>query len=108
MNKWMLGGFAYLVGIPVVALLLAAPVPQAVELPLPTVAQADASWDQKAEQALGLKHGEAQFMTEGEWQEHQRALWTLQPENREKYRAEVREQVLERAKSRSASLSVRG
>lgn len=108
MNKWIVGGFAYVVGIPVIALLLAAPAPQAVELPLPSVAQADAPWDQKAEQVLGLEHGQAQFMTEGEWQAHQRALWTLQPENQEKYRAEIREQVTERAKSRSASLSVRG
>ncbi len=109
MNKWVLGGIAYIVGIPVVAVLLVSPAPQLTgELPLPSVAQAEAPWDQKAEQVFGLKRGQGQFLTESEWQDHQRRLWTIRPEEQEEYRADVREQVLERARSRSASLGVRG
>jgi hypothetical protein len=109
MNKWMLGGIAYLVGIPLFAImLLQAPSELTGQLPLPTIQQAEASWDQQAEQALGLKPGQGQYLTEAEWAAHQRTLWTMVPEAQARYRQDVQGQVAERERSRTAASSARG
>jgi hypothetical protein len=105
----MFVGLAYLVGIPVIAVMMVAPAtPSVGVLPLPATAQVEPTWGQKAEQALELTTGLSQYMSESEWYGHQRSLWTMAPDAQSQYRELVRQQVMERAKSRSASSAIQG
>lgn len=62
-------------------------------------------WGQQAETEFGLGRGLGPaLMTEEEWKEHQEKLRTLSPEDRQTYRAEVHEKMVERAKERGITM----
>jgi hypothetical protein len=72
--------------------------------PLPrTESVASARWAEQAEQAFGLDRGfGVRAMTEREWKEHQRKMATMRPDERVRYQQEVRSQIAERMKGKSA------
>ncbi|MBI3015721.1 MAG: hypothetical protein HYY65_11845 [Candidatus Tectomicrobia bacterium] len=74
----------------------------------PVRQQAQANWDQQAEQAFGLGRGQGrQLMTQEEWQEHQQKMQTMSVEDRERYRQEVHERMSQRAREKGISPSER-
>ena len=67
----------------------------------PVRQQAQTNWDQQADEVFGLRQGQArQFMTQDEWQEHQQKMQTMTAEERERYRQEVHQGMVERSKER--------
>ncbi len=63
--------------------------------------QVQARWEQQAEQAFSLGRGQGrQLMTQEEWQEHQRKMPSMTGEERERYRQEVHQRMVERARER--------
>ncbi|RPJ54856.1 MAG: hypothetical protein EHM24_31250, partial [Acidobacteria bacterium] len=100
MNGWIAVSIAYLVGLPAIAIALSLPAqPPPETLPLPTVAQAEPRWQERAEQAFRMPRGHGRYLTEREWREHQRTLWTLSAPEVGVYRAAVRAQLVARAAS---------
>jgi hypothetical protein len=62
-------------------------------------------WGQQAEKEFRLGRGLApQLMTEEEWKEHREKMRTLAPEEREKYRQEVHQKMVERAKEKGITM----
>ena len=62
-------------------------------------------WEQQAEQAFGLGRGQGrQLMTQDEWQEHQRKMQSMTAVERERYRQEVHQRMVERAKERGIGI----
>lgn len=109
MNGWMAVGLAYVLGLPAIAIGLSSPPPPPPEtLPLPVVAQAEPSWEQRAERAFRVPRGHGQYLTEREWREHQCNLWTLPAQQAGAYRAQVRAQLLARAAGPAGSPARRG
>jgi hypothetical protein len=61
-------------------------------------------WGQQAEKEFRMGRGLApRLMTEEEWTEHQRKMRTMTPEQREKYRQEVHQKMLERAREQGVT-----
>ncbi len=68
-------------------------------------AQEETRWENRAEKSLGLGPGLArQLMTEEEWREHHRKMQTMTSEEREQYRKEVHQQMVERAKEKGVEI----
>jgi hypothetical protein len=62
-------------------------------------------WASEAEQDLRLGRGMApRLMTEEEWKEHQQKMRTLTGEERERYRMETHDTMMERAKERGITM----
>lgn len=62
-------------------------------------------WDEEAEQTLGMGRGLGrQLMTQEEWEEHRQKMRTMTPEEREKYRQDHHQKMMERAKERGISI----
>jgi hypothetical protein len=62
-------------------------------------------WGQQAEKDFRLGRGLGpQLMTEEEWKEHQQKMRSMTSEDREKYRQEMHQKMLERAKEKGISL----
>jgi hypothetical protein len=62
-------------------------------------------WGQQADKEFRLGRGlGAQLMTEEEWKEHQTKMRTLNGEERERYRQEVHEKMVERAKEKGITM----
>ena len=62
-------------------------------------------WGQQAEKEFRMGRGLGpQLMTEDEWKEHQEKMRTMTPEQREKYRQEVHQRMLERAKEKGLTV----
>ena len=67
--------------------------------------QARMSWEEQAEKNLGLGKGLGrQLMTEEEWREHHRKMQSMNAEERERYRKEVHQQMMERARERGITI----
>jgi hypothetical protein len=63
------------------------------------------AWQQEAEQTFRMGRGLApQLMTEEEWREHQQKMRTMTGEERERYRNEVHQRMMERAQERGMAL----
>jgi len=97
-------------GLALVALLaIAAVAPSAraqqTQTPGPPGQQAPGRWEQQAERAFSLGRGQGQqLMTQEEWQEHQRRMQNMTAEERERYRQEVHQRMLEQARERGIVL----
>ncbi len=62
-------------------------------------------WGQRAEKEFRMGRGLApKLMTEQEWKEHQAKMRTMTPEEREKYRQEVHQKMLERAREKGLAM----
>ncbi|MBI1735378.1 MAG: hypothetical protein HYR51_09405 [Candidatus Rokubacteria bacterium] len=62
-------------------------------------------WGQQAEHEFRLGRGLApRLMTEDEWKEHQEKMRAMTAEERRKYREEVHERMVDRAKERGLSV----
>jgi hypothetical protein len=62
-------------------------------------------WGQQAESEFGLGRGLApKLMTEEEWREHQGKMRAMSAEERARYRQEVHERMMERAKEQGMAL----
>lgn len=62
-------------------------------------------WADQADKDLRLGRGMApRLMTEEEWKEHQAKMRTLKGEERERYRQQVHQQMMERAKERGVAM----
>ncbi len=68
-------------------------------------AQAEPQWQQQAEKSFYLGRGMGrQLMTEQEWQEHHQKMQSMSPEERQKYREEWHEKMVERARERGITM----
>lgn len=75
--------------------------------PMPQTQQRDqaGTWARDAEETLGLGHGVGpRLLSETEWREHQQKMRSMTAEERERYRAEVHAQMVERARERGVAL----
>jgi hypothetical protein len=62
-------------------------------------------WDQEAEQSFRMRRGMGrQLMTQEEWQEHQKKMRSMTPEERSRYREETHKQMMERAKEKGITI----
>ena len=62
-------------------------------------------WGQQAEKDFRLGRGlGAQLMTEEEWKEHQKKMRSLTGEERERYRQEVHDKMVQRAKEKGITM----
>ena len=62
-------------------------------------------WGQQAEKEFRLGRGLApKLMTEAEWKEHQAKMRTMTPDERTKYREEVHQKMVERAKEKGVTV----
>lgn len=62
-------------------------------------------WDQEAEQSFRMGRGMGrQLMTQEEWQEHQKKMRSMTPEERSRYREETHKQMMERAKEKGITI----
>lgn len=62
-------------------------------------------WDQDAEESFRLGRGLGpRLMTEDEWREHQQKMRTMTAEERERYRIEMHQKMMERAKERGVEV----
>jgi len=62
-------------------------------------------WEEQAEKTFGFEKGLGQkLMTQEEWREHQRMMQTMTAEEREQYRKEVHQRMMDRAKEKGISL----
>jgi hypothetical protein len=62
-------------------------------------------WGQQAEKEFWLGRGLGpKLMTEEEWTEHQQKMRTMTAEERERYREQVHQQMMERAKEQGVAL----
>lgn len=62
-------------------------------------------WDQDAEESFHLGRGVGpRLMTEEEWREHQQKMRTMTAEERERYRTEVHQRMMERARERGVEI----
>jgi len=62
-------------------------------------------WGQQAEKEFGLGRGLGpSLMTEEEWKEHQDKMRSMSPTEREKYRQETHQKMLERAKEKGMAV----
>lgn len=67
--------------------------------------QARTNWEEQAEKNLGLGKGLGrQLMTEEEWREHHRKMQSMNAEEREQYRKEVHQKMMERARERGITI----
>jgi hypothetical protein len=65
-------------------------------------------WEQDAEDAFRMGRGLApQFMTEGEWREHQSKMRSMTAEEREQYRNQIHAQRRERAEAAGTAAPTR-
>jgi len=62
-------------------------------------------WGRQAEQEFRMGRGLApQLMTEEEWKEHQQKMRSMTPQEREKYRQEVHQKMVERAREKGITM----
>lgn len=62
-------------------------------------------WDERADQTFGLGRGVGrQLMTQEEWVEHRQKMQSLNPDERDRYRAEWHTKMVERARERGITL----
>ncbi len=62
-------------------------------------------WGQQAEKEFRIGRGLApRLMTEEEWKEHQKKMRSMTPAEREQYRREVHQKMLERAKEQGIAV----
>jgi hypothetical protein len=67
--------------------------------------QAQTRWEEQAEKNIGLGKGLGrQLMTEEEWREHHRKMQSMSATEREQYRKEVHQLMMERAKERGIAV----
>ncbi len=67
--------------------------------------QAQTRWEEQAEKNLGLGRGLGKrLMTEEEWREHHRKMQSMSATEREQYRKEVHQLMMERAKERGITV----
>ena len=72
---------------------------------VPATPRAQSRWDRQAEQSFRMGRGQGrQLMTQAEWQEHQQKMRSLSPEERERYRKEMHQKMVERAKEKGITL----
>lgn len=70
-----------------------------------TQKRAQTRWETQAEKTFGLGRGLGpKLMTQEEWAEHHRKMRAMTAEERKKYRNEVHQQMMERAKERGITL----
>lgn len=68
--------------------------------------QSQTRWDEQAEKTFGMAKGQGlKLMTQNEWREHQRKMQDMTAEEKERYRSEVHERMVERAKEKGIYLS---
>lgn len=67
--------------------------------------QTQTRWEEQAEKDLGLERGVGRkLMTEEEWREHQRKMRSVTAKEREEYRKEFHQQMVERARERGITI----
>lgn len=67
--------------------------------PLPAQKMATHEWQQDAGEAFGLRPAQVgSAMTEREWETHQKKMWVMMPEERERYQQDVRTSILKQAR----------
>lgn len=75
------------------------------QAPGPRTPDARPRWGQQAEKEFRMGRGLGpKLMTEEEWREHQEKMRRMTPEEREKYRREVHEKMVERAREKGIAM----
>ncbi len=88
-----------------VASVLAVPLTASGQAAPPRPADQRPRWGRQAEREFRMGHGLApKLMTEDEWKEHQQKMRTLTGEERERYREQVHQQMMERAKEQGMAM----